>query len=583
MNMKKEVSTHPSDIDYAKKCIPCQRACPALTDVPGYIEAIYEQNFDEAFSINRRANLFPGILGRICTRPCEAACRHGDIDLGEPIEICHLKRFCSDHKSPYQTVSETLFPRTGKSIAIVGAGPAGLAAAHSLAVFGHDVTIYEAMPKNGGMLEYGIPPFRLPRQIVDSEIAGITRLGIRLERGFKVGKDIPLQDLLGRHDATVLAAGCYEPRKLDCPGEDLPGVLSGLDFMMLVNRGSFPAIGKRVIIIGGGFTAIDCARSSKRLGADEVFICIRNVEEELTIPQHEILDTKREGITFLSLVSLSEIDGRDHVERAHFKRNRFGGMRNSSGRAIVPIPGSDFNVPADTVIAAIGQTPSKSIFPPDFPAEIRFNCSTGACKVPGLFAAGDYLHGASTVIQSIGSARNVAVSVDTYLMGKQRRFEVVAIESASDTHRKRSWDFIPNHPMPVLDLKDRFSSFGSEVEQGLPAAAGLEASQRCYLCNLRYEIDVARCIYCRLCLEVCPRDCIELIRSIDAPSEIVSPGLTATTKWNETAGIVIDSSRCIRCGECLRACPTLCISVSRITLLESLASYVEPDLERESC
>jgi NADPH-dependent glutamate synthase beta subunit-like oxidoreductase/ferredoxin len=565
-------SSHAQDIDFIRTNIPCQWACPARTDVPGYIEAISRGDYGRAYQINRTCNLFPGVLGRICSRPCEAACRHGETGLGEPVAICHLKRIAADEKDFDHLISEAMFARTGKSVGVVGAGPAGLAAAHSMTLFGHQVTIYDAFESPGGMLLNGIPDFRLPRDILNEEIFNVIRLGIQLETGLQLGKDITLRELLLHHDAVILALGCFKPRSLGIPGEQLPGVFSGLDMMMDVNSGLTPVLGDDVLVIGGGFTAMDCARTARRLGARNVTICIRNVEEDLTVTKDEVLETKREDVKIVSLVSASEIVGKETVEGVLFRRNRFGGVRGGRGRSVIPIEGSEFTIHADTVISAIGQTALQTAYSDQFPDGIAFDRETGVCPVENLFGAGDFVRGASTVIEAIGHGKQVAESADLYLMGQHRREKIVRFRPGQDTHRKRVWDFIPRHEIPVLDIEDRFKSQDTEVETGFPREMGHEESKRCYLCNLKYEINIPGCIYCRWCIDVCPRDCIELAGGFEPGSGTPGNRLTAVNQWNKVAGIVIDNDRCIRCGECLRICPTDCIHVVDVTLQERLVS-----------
>ena len=561
------VSSHSEDIDYIRRNIPCQWACPAQTDVPGYIDAIFQSDFNLAYMINRNANLFPGVLGRICSRPCESACRHGEPDLGEAVAICHLKRVAADFKTGDHLISEQMFTQTGKSVAIAGAGPAGLAAAHSLAIFGHQVTVYDAMPKLGGMLLYGIPEFRLPREVLDQEIYNVTRLGIQMKRGVRLGTDLSLDELRRQHSAVVIATGCYDANHLQIPGENLNNVYSGLTFLMQVNAGSAPPVGKRALIIGGGFTAMDCARTCRRLGVEHVTICILNVEEDLTVTRDEVLETKREGIRFLSLVSAMEILGEKTVEAVRFKRNRFGGTRGQSGRTVIPIHGSEFTVSADMVIAAIGQRPESTVFSRQN-APLKFDRESGIASIPGVFLAGDCARGASTVIEAIGHGKKVAVNVDSFLMGRTRRRKSVLIETADDTQRKREWDFIGKHHIPSVDVQDRFHPPETEVETGFTPETGLEEAKRCYLCHLKYEIHIPECIYCRWCIDVCPRDCIELALDLDTHPKTDRSRVLKTHRWNETAAIIIDNDRCIRCGECYRICPTQCIHVTRVSLTD---------------
>lgn len=559
------LSSHAEDLDYVRTNIPCQWACPAFTDIPGYIEAIYRGLYDKAYLINRQSNLFPGVLGRICTRPCEDACRHGEIDLGEPVTICHLKRVSADFKSDDHLIQERLFAQTGKSVAVVGAGPAGLAVAHSLALFGHRVVIFEAFDEPGGMLKYGIPAFRLPREIISQEIFNVLRQGITMRTGVSIGKDIRVSELMNDHDAVIMALGCQEPRHMKVPGEDLPGVYSGLDFMLRVNNGEKECVGKTVFVIGGGFTAMDCCRSARRLGAENIYVAIRGVEEDLTVPADEIREIHREGIQFLSLVSSVEVIGAERVTGIRFVRNRFGGIRGSSGRRVVPIEGSEFTMQADTVISAIGQTPQQKLAWID-DKEVTFDEGTGESSIPGLYGAGDYVRWASTVIEAIGHGRRVAENVDEYLVKRRRRQQVVTMQPADNTHRERPWDFIAKHEMPSLSFEDRLTSQEAEVETGFTETIGHDAAKRCYLCNLKYEIHIPDCIYCRWCIDVCPRDCIELVSQVDSqhPAHLKEDKITA--KWNQVAGVVIDSDRCIRCGECHRVCPTRCIHVTQVGL-----------------
>ncbi|MBN1355352.1 FAD-dependent oxidoreductase [bacterium] len=558
-------STHPSDIDSIRTNIPCQWACPAGTDVPGYIEAIYSGDHAGAYAINRSCNMLPGVLGRICSRPCEDVCRHGEIGLGEPVAICHLKRFAADHAPGEQLLASVMFPESGKTAGVVGAGPAGIAAAHTLSIFGHRVTLYDAFNEPGGMMLYGIPDFRLPRDILNREIRNLLRMGIERIMGVRLGKELTVRHLLDKHDAVVLAMGCYRPRMLGIPGENLPGVFAGLDLMMRVNGGETPRIGDTVLVIGGGFTAMDCARTARRLGAKNVSICIRNVAEDLTVTKDEIRETKREGIRIASLVSSTEMIGTDRVKGVKFKRNRFGGARGSS-RSVVPIEDSDFVLQADSVISAIGQKPWRADLGPDLPEDLQFDLETGRCSVERLFGAGDFVRGASTVIECIGHGKQVAEIVDEAIMGRRRREKVVWFQPAENTHRKRTWDFIERQEMPVLEVTERMVSQDTEVETGLSPDAGLEESRRCYLCHLRYEIRIPDCIFCRWCIDVCPRNCIELTGGFDSGSDLSGETWRPTTRWNEIAGIVIDSERCIRCGECLRVCPTRCIHVFKVTL-----------------
>jgi len=554
-------------MDYIRANIPCQWDCPARTNIPGYISANYGEHFDASYLINRASNLLPGILGRICSRPCEDACRHGDPDLGESVAICPLKRVAADRRQEKVPPEAQVFGETGKTVAVVGAGPAGLAAAHSLAIFGHTVVVYEQLDHAGGMLWYGIPEFRLPSAVIEEEIGFIENLGVEFRFGERLGVDFNVADLLERHDAAVVSAGCTRPYRLDIPGVDLKGFYTGLDFMMRINRGETPEVGERVIVIGAGFTAFDCARSALRCGARDVSICILSVEEELTVTREEVLEAKRENVRIESLLRSLEILGVKTIEGVRFARNRLGGVDEKGERITTPIEGSEFVMPTDTVIAAIGQQPERDHTAIGLDREPGFD-KAGVGDIEGLFITGDYLTGASTVIGSIGKAKETATLVDTWLMGRTRRKAQVTIDPTEDTHRRRSWDFIERQEMPLLPLEDRFEGHSAEVELGLTPEQNIEESKRCYLCNLKYEIHIPDCIYCRWCIDQCPRECIGLVKEIKPTGGHLSADIAWTERWDEVAGIVIDNDRCIRCGICLRICPTRCIYVRLVNLID---------------
>ena len=355
-------STDIRDFGQVAKSVPCQDVCPAKTNIPGYIRAVYEKRYGRAYELNRSANILPGVLGRICSRPCESACRHGEPDNGISVGICHLKRSCADLKPGSHRIIEGLYAPTDKRVAIIGSGPAGLAAAHDLAILGHKVMIFERLEKPGGMLMYGIPEFRLPRDLLMLEIKNILRLGIELKTNKAIGSDISLTQLEKEYDAVVVATGCVTPRKFDIPGEDLENVHKGLDFMKAVNEGQTPFAGDKVVVIGAWFTAVDCARSAIRLGASDVSINIRKTIEYMRIDETEKQEAEFEGIKTYSLIQPSKIIGDGNkVTAVEFKRTRMEKIDTPPYRISIPIENSQFIVPVDSVIAALGQTPDEAV------------------------------------------------------------------------------------------------------------------------------------------------------------------------------------------------------------------------------
>ncbi len=572
-------STDPRDVGWVRENVPCQTACPADTNIPAYIRTIVEERYGRSYELNRIANVLPGVLGRICSRPCEDACRHGWPGNGEPVNICHLKRAAADMKTAGHRITENLYTPSGKRVAVVGGGPAGLAAAHDLATLGHEVTVFEKEERAGGMLYYGIPEFRLPRDVLDVEVHNATRLGVTVKTGVGVGSgegEVPLKQLRKDYDGVLLATGCMAAiplplREMADGGASVtqaPNVEYGLDFLVELHRGEKKTVGKRVAVIGAGFTALDCARVALRLGAESVDVHIRTTEKYIPVTHDEIFESKRENIRILGLRTpvgmVTDDEGR--VNAVRFAQNRLGGWRPNGRREAIPIPGSEFEVPCDTVLIAIGQRTVNDYLDETFQLDRWGNVEIGEdgmTSVEGVFAAGDFVSGASTVVEAVGHGRELAVKFDTWLMGRVRRKQVVKVEAVDEPLRERAYDFIPRQPIPTESLQKRFKNLVTEVETGMTRELALEEAKRCYLCYLKYEIDVDNCIYCRACIDVAPRDCIKLVSGVEIQRDGTYGSLEETGEWNAVGAIWIDNNQCIRCGACHMVCPTRCISISK--------------------
>lgn len=576
------MSDDPRDIGWVQQNVPCQHACPAGTNVPAYIRMIADGQNGQAYEINREANVLPGVLGRICSRPCESACRHGWAGNGEAVSICHLKRSAADMKDAGHRITERLYAPTGKRIAVVGAGPSGVAAAHDLSLLGHDVVIFEREEKPGGMLRYGIPEFRLPRNVLELELHNALRLGVQLRTGMAVGVgkgEVRVSTLLGDFDAVLLSTGCMAASPLSLKGipagEDparaCQDVEYGLNFLMELHRGQNKRVGRRVAVVGAGFSALDCARVARRLGSMEVTIHLRTSEEFIPVTREELFETKREGIRIKGLrtpVGL-RMDENGRLTGVEFVQNRLGGWREHGRRQALPIEGSEFVEPCDTLIIAIGQRTVNDFL--DMRVELDRSGlvrvgDNGMTSVPGLFAAGDFVRGASTAIEAIGHGRKVADKVDTWLVGRKRR-QVVHMEPVVAPLRDHSCDFIPRQHMPTIPMDRRFRPISQEVECGLTRDLTGQEAKRCYLCDLRYQINVDRCIYCRACIEVAPRNCIKLVHDVEITEDGRYGKLLETREWNRVAAIWIDNNECIRCGACFKVCPVSCISITRNKLV----------------
>ncbi len=572
--------------------IPCQEACPARTDIPRYLTEIYDGNYEAAYMTNLCDNVFPAVLGRVCARPCEKACRHGWDGLGASVAICFSKRSTADfNPNAAPVVLPPLFERSGKRIAIVGAGVAGLTAARELARFGHDVTVYEKHCRPGGMMNQGIPVFRLPREHIDREIDQIRRMGVEIRCNTAVGNAITLEQLVTDHDAVVLAAGTLRPNLLNLPGHRFTGILHGLDFLLETNENHDGPIGTNVVVIGGGFTAMDCARTARRLsvklGAEtyghwqdlpldpsraNVNIYYRRSVQEMRVTPGEIEALDHEGIGMFTLVSPVAYLGKNgRVTGVLFIRTRLGEPDPSGRRRPEPIAGSEFEVPADLVLLATGQFPDTAWIEGTMHETLVAKDSwlaSGAdptTKHPKIFAAGDFATGASSLIEAIGHARKCARTVDTALTGKRRIEDIALIDDDTCTRRIREMDAVPLQAMPVQPRATR--TFYSEVETGYDPILATDETQRCYRCHYKYEIDSDKCIYCDWCIKAKPRpNCIIKISDLvyGESGEIVD--FVRAQNSEDTKLIYINQEDCIRCNACVDVCPVDCISIQKISL-----------------
>jgi len=549
---------HTRDFDWAEKNIPCQAACPAGTDIPGYLEAITDGDFAKAYRLNLESNVFPAVLGRVCTRPCEPACRHGWEGLGEPVAICWSKRAADDHMlAGDPQVLEPLFLPSGKSVGVIGGGAAGLTAARELALWGHEVTIYEQHEEAGGMMIQGIPEFRLPRDVVRREVDQVQLCGVTLNCGFQVGRDATLDELREKHDAVVIAAGTFQPNRPDIAGVDLPHVRHGVEFLQEVNAGGEPPVGEPVVVIGGGFTAVDCVRIARRLGSQNVTMVYRRRMEDSYIPEEEFGLFPAEGIEVEFLAQPIEI-----VAGAV----RFARTEVVDGKAqVIEGQGSEtFELPADTVLLGTGQAPNL-----DWLDEIYHGIITaehGTSEV-GLYIAGDFGTGPGSLIDSIGHAKTCARKVDEFLMDEDRFIDGVLVEDIprTTTGRTAAMDALPREVMPERAIEAR--GLRDEVDLGLRKTASEIEASRCYLCNYKFEIDNDLCIYCDRCLRVMPvDDCIVKVSDLIYDEKDRIAGYQESSSSRDYNLLYLDGDQCIRCGACVEVCPVDCITLQKVTV-----------------
>ena len=480
----------------AADCLaPCRQTCPAQIDIPGYIEHIRNGRYLAAVETIKERNPLPLACGRVCPHPCEAECRRLTAD--EAVNINHLKRFAADyeletgeHLKPY------IAPDTGKRIAVIGGGPAGLSCAYYLRRLGHSPEIFDAQPKLGGMLRYGIPAYRLPDDVLDWEIEGILDLDIETHTETALGKDITLQGLKDNDfDAVFLAIGAWTSMSLGAEGEDLPGVMGGIDFLIRQAAGDAPPVGDRVVVVGGGNTAIDAARTCLRRGCKEVVILYRRSREEMPANDYEIEEAEREGVQLHFLAAPSKLiaGANGKLAKLEYIKMELGEPDDSGRLRPVPIDGSETVMDVDNVIAAIGQRPDIA-FDADADPDLKIGATrwdtleaderTLQTKVPFIFTGGDVYTGPQTVVEAIATGRRAARSIHLYVTGQEVMPAPGELREPIACPPLDASDIVPTPraAMPELPVEERLSGF-QEVETGLPEAAARREAQRCLQCG----------------------------------------------------------------------------------------------------
>ncbi|MDH5714864.1 MAG: FAD-dependent oxidoreductase [Candidatus Aminicenantes bacterium] len=508
---------------------PCALTCPAGVNAHGYVALIAEGKFAEALTLERRRNPFAGICGRVCHHPCEVGCRRGEYD--QPISICHLKRFLADWELkhgplPLPTVEK---PKKEK-VAIIGSGPAGLSAAHDLALMGYKVTIFEALPVAGGMLRTGIPAYRLPRDILDYEIKRITDLGVEIKLNTSIGKDLTIDDLKKKgYKAIFIAIGAHKGLKLRIPGEDeYEGFMDSVSFLRQVNLGEKVSPVKKVIIIGGGNAAIDSARASLRIGCEKVFIVYRRSRKEMPANETEIQAAEFEGVKIHYLAAPVRIVGSNgKVTGMECIRMRLGEPDASGRRRPIPIEGTEFVIEADRIIPAISQEPDISFLPSDHKFKISrwssfvVNEVSYQTNIPGIFSAGDAVTGPNTVIDAIAAGKEVAISIDRYIQGKDLLTDRPEKKPCEGRPSKKAGPYKPRQEMPALSREKREGNF-KEVELGFTEEIAVEEAKRCLDCGV--------CSECMECVKACEAKSIvhdmldEQLEELSVGAIILAPG-----------------------------------------------------------
>lgn len=540
--------------DHYADCIsPCAQKCPAGVDIQGYLSLVKKGLYKEAVELIKEKNPLPIVCGRVCVRECEVGCRRNLMD--EPVGIDYLKRFAAESREG-RSYKPTVKPSVGKSVGIVGGGPAGLSAAYYLAVEGYKVTIFEAMPEAGGMLRYGIPAYRLPRDLIDIEVDSIKNLGVELKYNQRLGKDYTMQDLKHQFDAVLLAVGAWGASGMRAENEDAEGVLSGIDLLREVTEGKIKELRGRVLVIGGGNTAIDAARTSVRLGSDETVILYRRTKKEMPAHQEEIDAAKHEGVEMKFLVAPVRVitDEEGRATGIECIRMELGAPDASGRPRPVTIEGSNYVEPCNYIIAAIGQYPDLKCLESGGNGDCKVGLSRWGSivvneknmetNIPGVFSAGDVVTGPATVIEGIAAGRKSAYSIHNHLTGDKMKVDPKEFLVSKDMFAPLTCEDVScfecsaRHKMPERDPGERVRDF-REVELGLSRDDTVEEAERCFQCGC---LEVDECLLRKYGDEygVQPTHYLGEVNRYEADKRHPL--------------IIMDPNKCIQCGRCIKTC-----------------------------
>ena len=547
---------------------PCQAACPADIDIAGYIDLIVKGEHGAATALIKEKLPLPGILGRVCPRPCEDPCRRMQID-GQPVAICALKRYAAD-KAVAAGLRTQPDPRppTGKRVAIVGAGPAGLSAAYYLALEGHAVTLLEGEKEPGGTLRFGIPSYRLPNHVLDQEINDILALGVELKTSQRMGRDYQIETLRGEgYDAVFLSIGAMVGKKARIPGEDAKGVMPAVQFLARVNWGERVDIGKRVIVVGGGFTAADAVRTARREGATDVTMMYRRTRKEMTAAAHEVHECEVEGVTFDFLaapVAVKVENGRAVGLIA--QRMALGAPDDSGRRRPEPVAGSEYFTPADTILMAIGQDVDASVLneahlTTNTWGHIAIDEATMTTNIEGVFAGGDCATGAATVVEGVAAGRQGAYAIHAWLNGADQR----AIAKAIRREKPRFFAIgaTAKSParmaeMPVLDVQERVAAFRSSSHVGAADNEGAFAEVELGFDDATARAEAERCLQCRCQAHgTCALQKYSLAYGAGTTTYVGKPHVDAKEVFEPIVSwpfFELNREKCIKCMDCVRIC-----------------------------
>ena len=569
-------SSHP---DYFHKVVDCQWACPAHTDVPEYIRLIAQGRFTDAYMVNRRSNVFPGVLGRVCDRPCEPACRRGRVEQ-KPVAICRLKRVAADHKDEFRDLLPPIpTQKNGKRIACIGAGCASRTVANDLMPLGYEVTIFEQFATAGGLMRTNIPSFRLPADVLDEEIGAIVDMGVDLRLGHRIESMRKLLDE-GGFDAIFVGSGAPKGKELSLPGrqEGAANIHIGISWLESIAFDHVKSVGQNVLIIGVGNTAMDCCRSSLRLGAKSVKVMARKPRQFFKASEWELEDAEAESVEIIINRSPKSFV----IEGGRLKGMIFEVMEydiDARGRITAErIAGEEFHA-ADDVILAIGQENAFPWIERDLGIEFdkwdvpKVDATTFESTRAGVFFGGDAAFGPKNIIWSVEHGHQAAISIHRHCQGKSVADRMApGVNLQSRKMGMHEWSYANDYSaaerrlVPHVSLKERFKKINIEVELGFTAEQAAEEVQRCLNCDVQTIFEAKLCIECDACIDICPVDCLtmtpdgsedDLRTRLKAPAKNVTQALYVSTPLKFTGRVMVkDEDVCVHCGLCAERCPT---------------------------
>jgi NADPH-dependent glutamate synthase beta subunit-like oxidoreductase/ferredoxin len=580
--------TDTSNPEYFHKVVDCQWACPAHTDVPQYIRLIAQGRFSDAYIENRKSNVFPGILGRVCDRPCEPACRRGRVE-ERPVAICRLKRVAADHRDDItDRLPKAADKSNGKRVALIGAGCASLTVANDLAPLGYDITIFEALDTTGGLMRTNIPQFRLPPQVLDEEIGYILDLGVDLKLNHRIDS---MKELLDEgYDAVFVGTGAPKGKNLEIPGRyDSDNIHIGIDWLESVAFEHVDSIGENVLIIGVGNTAMDCCRTSLRLGAKSVKVMARKPRGFFKASEWELEDAEEENVEIIVNHSPKEFvieDGKlvgMTFELMEYNVDENG--RIDRGKVV-----GEETFPCDDVILAIGQDNAFPWVERDIGIEFNdWDCpvvdeQTMMCSRDGVFFGGDSAFGPKNIIWAVAHGHEAAISIHKYCQGEDLTDRLpMGVNLSSQKMGMHEWSYSNDYDpaarrlMPHVDLKQRFKKLDIEVELGFTAEQTLQEVERCLNCDIQTVFAANLCIECDACIDICPVNCLtitangdeaDLRTRLSAPAGNLEQSLYVSEDLPQTSRVMVkDEDLCVHCGLCAERCPTGAWDMQKSTVL----------------